>query len=105
MSTSSLKKVNLDQLQRPKTLIVIHYRGKRVSIPLFEPYENITEYLCHQLYKFEATVLDNEHHKPKDSRHSHKINQIVCFTAREQDNNKLDLKMNILLSMSRLPHD
>ena len=59
MSTSSLKKVNLEQLQRPKTLIVIHYKGKRVSIPLFEAYQNITEYLYHQLHKFEATVLEN----------------------------------------------
>lgn len=52
MQTNSIKKVNLEHLQRPKTLIVIHYRSKRVSIPLFEPVDNITEYLYHQLQKF-----------------------------------------------------
>lgn len=52
MSTSSIKKVNLEQIQRPKTLVVIRYKGKRVSIPLFESIDNITEYLWHQLVKF-----------------------------------------------------
>lgn len=42
MSAPSIKKVNLDQIQRPKTLIVIHYKGKRVSIPLFDSVDNLT---------------------------------------------------------------
>ena len=83
MSTSSLKKVDLEHLQRPKTLIIIHYRGKRVSIPLFEAYDNITEYLYHQLHKFEITVLENDQgaHKGKDHHHR-SIANLVCFAAR-----------------------
>lgn len=57
MSAESIKKVNLEQIQKPKTLIVLHYKGKRISIPLHYSVENITEYLYNQLKKFEATVL------------------------------------------------
>lgn len=50
-------------------------------------------------------MLENEHHQKHKERGSLSISNLTCFTVREQDNNKLDLRMNILLSMSRLTHD
>jgi hypothetical protein len=35
MSAGNFRKVNLEQMQKLKTLVVVHYRGKRLSIPLF----------------------------------------------------------------------
>ena len=52
MTTKTLKKLDLDSIQRPKTLIIIHYKGKRISIPLMEPPDNLTDYLLNQLLKF-----------------------------------------------------
>ena len=106
MEATSLKKINLEELQKPKTLILIYYKNKRISIPLFEAQPNITEYLYHQIEKFELTVL-----QPQQEALSIKVkskannNNIVCFCSREQDKNRTDLKMNILLSMMRLPFD
>lgn len=42
MEAASLKKINLEELQKPKTLILIHYKNKRISIPLFDIQPNIT---------------------------------------------------------------
>lgn len=76
MSTS-LKKVNLERLQKPRCLLVVHYRANRISIPLFARTGNLTEYLWHQLCKFEAQVLQ----KQDPSAHNHNINNIVCFRS------------------------
>lgn len=106
MEASSLKKINLDELQKPKTLILIHYKNKRISIPLFEGQPNITEYLYHQIEKFEVTVLQPQQEalaiktKPKQTP----LN-IVCFSSHEQENQRSDLKINLVLSMMRLIHD
>jgi hypothetical protein len=38
----SIKKLDLDSIQKPKTLIIAHYKNKRISIPLFEEVFHIT---------------------------------------------------------------
>lgn len=32
----NLKDLDLNALEKPKTLIILHYRQKRVSVPLFK---------------------------------------------------------------------
>lgn len=48
-------------------------------------------------------VLEKEQKNKDNSPFS--IKDVLGFTALEQDKNKLDIKMNILLSMSRLGRD
>lgn len=39
------------------------------------------------------------------AKNGYNIHDVICFTVLEQDKLKLDIKMNILLSMSRLNKD
>lgn len=68
--------------------------------------------------KFETTILEKQQNgsnsvnnnsnngsRSKQYRNSTSINEIIGFTALEQEKNKLDIKMNILLSMSRIGKD
>ena len=71
-----LKKINLEQYQKPKTLIVVHYKGKRISVPLLGDCRNLTEMLYHHIDKFEQTVLKNDQ---KWEILSEK--KIVCFCS------------------------
>jgi hypothetical protein len=50
----------LEQYQKPKTLIVVHYKGKRISVPLLGDCKNLTEMLYHHIDKFEQTVLKSD---------------------------------------------
>ena len=62
MLGNNLKKLDFEAMERPKTLIIIHYKGKRLSIPLLESPDNLTDFLYSQLLKFQSEVL----HKDKN---------------------------------------
>jgi len=32
----NLRELDLAQMEKPKTLIILHYNGKRISVPLFQ---------------------------------------------------------------------
>jgi len=68
---------------------------------LFQSVDNISDYLWQQLKKFENTVLEKE----GKSNATLDVNKIVGFSSFEADRNKFDIKMNILLSFSRLSRD
>lgn len=36
-----LRELDLEQIEKPKTLIMLHYCGKRISVPLFQEVLNL----------------------------------------------------------------
>jgi hypothetical protein len=56
------------------------------------------------VHKFENTVFEREE-RDKIARGGGGADDIVGFASFEHDKNKVDIKMNILLSMSRLYRD
>ncbi len=86
-------------------MVVLHYKDKRISIPIYRESTNITEVLYKDIDKFEKNVLKSEQNWEKNS-----YSKIICFqTRKEQDSRSerlsdSDLKMDILLSLVRLDH-
>lgn len=65
---------------------MVHYKGKRISIPLTESPGNLSEFLYEKLISFEAGVLHKD--KKSLSKDSEKVGKsalrkISCFTARK----------------------
>ena len=46
-----LKDLDLNQISKPKTLVIVHFCGKRISIPLFDQVFNLTQMMVHHLRK------------------------------------------------------
>lgn len=46
-----LRELDLDQMEKPKTLVILHYCGKRISVPLFQEVANLAQLLYHHIAK------------------------------------------------------
>lgn len=55
-----LRDLDLDQMEKPKTLVILHYCGKRISVPLFQEVANLAQLLYHHIAKLEQAILSNE---------------------------------------------
>lgn len=54
-----LRELDLEQIEKPKTLVILHYCGKRISVPLFQEVGNLAQLLYHHIAKLEQAVLSN----------------------------------------------
>jgi hypothetical protein len=54
-----LRELDLEQIEKPKTLVILHYCGKRISVPLFQEVSNLAQLLYHHISKLEQAVLSN----------------------------------------------
>ena len=71
----NIKELDLQALEKPKTLIILHYKGKRMSVPLFQETFNLSSLLNHHVIKLEQTILS----KGVSEVSQQLNNEIVCF--------------------------
>ena len=53
----SIKELHLETLNKPKCLLMVHYRDKRLSIPIFEECTNGEAFITKNLSRFEQEIL------------------------------------------------
>lgn len=102
-----LREVDLSQVERPKTLVILHYHAKRISVPLFTEVPALAQLLYHHIAKLEQTVLMHDPGWEKQSN-----SQIVCFQIRKDPHPDAqpplsdgDLRSDVLLSLLRVDPD
>ena len=54
-----LRELDIAHIEKPKSLIILHYRGRKVSVPLFEETYNLAPMLYSNIAKLEETVLSS----------------------------------------------
>ena len=98
-----LRELDLATLEKPKTLLILHYNGRRISVPLFKELYNTAELLYHHIATLEQTVLSLDPNWEKKASA-----QIVCFQMKKDVktyDGKIsdgDLKGDIILSLMRI---
>ncbi len=48
-----LKDLDLNSIDKPKTLIILHYNARRISVPLFKEVFDLAELLYHHISTLE----------------------------------------------------
>ena len=96
-----LKDLDSNAIDKPKTLVVLHYNKSRISAPLYKEIYDIADLLYHHISTLEQKVLSNHSDWEKKANQ-----QIVCFQIKKENNDKElsdgDLRSNILLSLLRI---
>lgn len=95
-----LRDLDIAQIEKPKSLIILHYRNRRISVPLFQETHHIAQLLYKHIAKLEETVLNSG---PGWERRDNA--QIVCFQIKKENHQEVsdgDLKSDILLSLLRV---
>ena len=54
---ASIKELHLENLEKPKTLVILYYKEKRLSIPVFGCCENFEQFIRMNILKFEEEVM------------------------------------------------
>ena len=96
-----LKDLDLNTIDKPKTLVILHYNRTRISVPLFKEVTDIADLLYHHISTLEQQVLSNHSDWEKKANQ-----QIVCFQIKKEGGGERlsdgDLRSNILLSLLRI---
>jgi hypothetical protein len=99
-----LRDLDLNSIEKPKTLVILHYNRTRVSVPLFKEVHDLPDLLYHHISTLEQQILNHRSDWEKRAEQ-----QIVCFQikkeapiAKEERVSDGDLRSDILLSMLRL---
>jgi hypothetical protein len=96
-----LRDLDLATIEKPKTLVILHYTRKRISVPLFKEVTELADLLYHHISTLEKQILSNDPDwEKKDNR------QIVCFQIKKEEGSEKagdgDLRSDILLSLLRI---
>ena len=94
-----LKDLDLNTIDKPKTLVILHYNRTRISVPLFKEVHDFADLLYHHISTLEQQVLHNNSDWEKKANQ-----QIVCFQIKKEGEKMMDgdLRSNILLSLLRI---
>ena len=66
-------------IDKPKTLVILHYNTTRISVPLFKDVTDIADLLYHHISTLEQQVLRNHSDWEKKANR-----QIVCFQIKKE---------------------
>ena len=55
-----LKDLDLNALEKPKTLIILHYKQRRISVPFFKEVYNLGSLLYNHISTLEQKILSND---------------------------------------------
>lgn len=78
-----LRDLDLNSIDKPKTLVIMHYNSTRISVPLFQEVLDLPDLLYHHISTLEQQILNS---KPDWEKKAHQ--QIVCFQIKKEPKKK-----------------
>lgn len=80
---ASIKELRLENLEKPKTLVILYYKDKRLSIPVFGRCDNFDQFIRSNILKFEEEVLGRGTRASRKKQQSK--DEIVGFHTTDHD--------------------
>ena len=74
----NFKDIDINNLEKPKTLVILYYNEKRISMPVFKEIYDFPEMLYHHISKLEEEVFSKSPDWEKKANQ-----QIVCFQIKK----------------------